>query len=176
MGEIKYSNAPEGVLAEITEKVGIAVRKGDFDEVVRLAKTAKEWEALVSLERQTNERKKGLIASLELGIDGSGRAQYQVELPTFDQHLTGKQWGKQSCARFVQRLANCNIALRRLAGNKYQTSAGRKVGIASAREGSTRADSWFLGLPDERPDVAVLLCETSDGRVLDFIFPPKFVT
>lgn len=50
----------------------------------------------------------------------------------------------------------------------YKTPEGTRVGMAFATE--RQENRWFLGLPEDRFDVAVLLCETSEGP-LPFVLP-----
>lgn len=51
----------------------------------------------------------------------------------------------------------------------YSTPSHLRVGLAASTEDENRPDRWFLGLPDEELDVAVLLCQATDGQLLDFV-------
>jgi hypothetical protein len=58
----------------------------------------------------------------------------------------------------------------------YKTHSGKIVGLPYARELPQKGPGrWFLGLPQQHFDFVVLLCETSQGELLDFVFPPDFV-
>src|SRR5262249_10174012 len=58
----------------------------------------------------------------------------------------------------------------------YKTKSGKIVGIPYAQEiPQKEPDRWFLGLPGQHFDIVVLLCEASNGELLDFVLPPEFV-
>jgi len=73
-------------------------------------------------------------------------------------------------------IQGCKLPLRQVKHRLYQTPSGSSVGIAYASENQDkRPDKWWLGLPDQRYDVVVLLCEKADGTLLDFVLPRSFL-
>jgi hypothetical protein len=87
--------------------------------------------------------------------------------------LSKKARGEMARRAWIQ---GCKLPLRHVKNRLYQTPSGSSVGIASATENEDkRPDRWWLGLPDQPYDVVVLLCEKSDGAVLDFVLPRSFL-
>ena len=56
-------------------------------------------------------------------------------------------------------------------GKQYQTASGQSVAVAFSHERLGAPWPWFLGLRNELPDVAVLLCKSHDGRLYDIVLP-----
>ena len=54
-------------------------------------------------------------------------------------------------------------------GVRYRSRRRNCVGIASATENEKYPNRWFLGLPPDKYDGFVLLCEDHEGRVHRFI-------
>jgi len=93
------------VLKEINQKVVAAATAADFDEVIRLAKAAKELQALKEQERLIHERKKGIIAALE----ESEAVNSVLTVATPPKTVSAQQRGKEARSTFVQCLANDGI-------------------------------------------------------------------
>ena len=75
--------------------------------------------------------------------------------------------------KFLDKLMTEGINLRRVRGKTiYQTNSGKLVGIAVATE--RQPDRWFLGLPENGFDHAVLLCQQESGEVMEIILPDEF--
>jgi hypothetical protein len=162
------------VFKEINERLATAAANGEFDEIMRLARAAKEWGTLEEQEKQIVERKKNLIVALQ---QNSGPT---IVHPAPDPKMPAgsispQQRGNGARAKFLQHLATQGVVLRRLGGKKYRTNSGLSVGIPYASELDIRPDSWFLGLADERFDIVVLLCDTASGEKLEFFLPTEFV-
>ena len=56
-------------------------------------------------------------------------------------------------------------------GTKYQTASGQSVVVKFSNERRGDPWPWFLGLRDELPDVAVLLCKSHEGTLHDIVLP-----
>jgi len=57
----------------------------------------------------------------------------------------------------------------------WETPSGQVVGIGYCSEHSGWSWPYFLGLPLRPMDVAVALCETAYGQLLDFVLPRDFL-
>ena len=90
--------------------------------------------------------------------------------------ISPKAKGKQMRISWLKTLQAKGILLRPARGSViYQSATQRVVGIATATERPVRPDKFFLGLPDQHYDVAVLLCEAQSGKLLDFVLPRNFL-
>lgn len=162
----------DDVLGEIRLRLDKALEDGNFDEIVRLGRIAKDWEGLMGQERQILERKNGLLAALRRSdTQEHDRPENHKEREV----ISPQQRGNSARAAFVKHLASESITLSKVAAKRYRTHSGLEVGIAYARELSVKPDFWFLGLADEHFDFVVLLCETASGQTLEFVIPPQVV-
>jgi len=73
---------------------------------------------------------------------------------------------------FLKRVSEVGVDLRHVRGSIYETQSGRKVGIAVATE--RKPDRWFLGLPLQSFDHAVLLCKRDTGDTFEICLPNNF--
>ena len=112
------------------------------------------------------------------------------EVPSFRQHITaqapgayphvpsprslGKKQGRTARQTWLAERAHEGTPLVRLRGRLYQNGNGKRIGISFANE-RPEGGKWWMGLPDEEYDVIVLLCRSSEGEVLDFLFPREFL-
>ena len=60
-------------------------------------------------------------------------------------------------------------------GKQYQTASGLSVAVAFSNERHGDPWPWFLGLRDELPDVAVLLCKSHEGKLYDIVLPASLL-
>jgi hypothetical protein len=87
------------------------------------------------------------------------------------------QKGEEARTEYANRLRERSIRLSRIDSRvKFRTDSGKIAGIPYASEKPRRPNRWFLGLPDQRFDFVILLCETDTGTLLDFVFTPNFVS
>ena len=79
---------------------------------------------------------------------------------------------------YVKKLGENGIRLKPTASRVvFKTDSGKTVGMPSATERPSPKEGWFMGLPNQRYDFIVLLCQTNNAEApLDFVFPPKFVS
>jgi hypothetical protein len=161
-------------LNEIRKKLAKAIHDGDFNEVVRLGRIAKDFDALQGQEKQLGERRRALIAAAA-GVDTTSQVISSKAAEPEGQAMSPQQRGNSARATFVQHLAKDNVLLRRAGGKRFRTQSGFEVGIAYASELEIRPDCWFLGLVDEHFDFIVLLCESSSSQMHEFIIPPTVV-
>jgi hypothetical protein len=90
--------------------------------------------------------------------------------------LSPKARGHHHRDNFVRMLQSRGVALQQVKGPIFRTAAGTRVGIAYAHEGNARnKDRWFLGLPENQFDHAMLLCEPEHGELMFFSLPTEFM-
>ncbi|MGH7890304.1 MAG: hypothetical protein ACRENF_07105 [Thermodesulfobacteriota bacterium] len=87
-------------------------------------------------------------------------------------HASGRGIGRTIRMDFLQKVSENGIHLRHIRGSIYETQSGHKVGIAVAQE--RKPDRWFLGLPLEGFDQAVLLCKRDTGDTVEICLPKNF--
>jgi len=74
---------------------------------------------------------------------------------------------------FLRKREAEGIALELIKGKTiFRTNSGETVGIAVATE--RQPNRWFLGLPENGFDHAVLLCQKENGEVIDVPLPHTF--
>jgi hypothetical protein len=80
---------------------------------------------------------------------------------------------------YVSRLSERGTRLSRPCRSRvvFRTEQGKIVGIPGAAETPRPPEGgWWLGLPNQRFDFIILLCQTGTGTPLDFVLPPAFVS
>lgn len=86
--------------------------------------------------------------------------------------VPGRGIGKEIRMDFLRKVYEQGIRLQQTRGSIYETTSGRKVGVAVATE--RKPDRWFLGLPVGL-DQAVLLCKHENGDVTVVCLPKDFL-
>ncbi|MGH9338979.1 MAG: hypothetical protein ACRD1R_05170 [Acidobacteriota bacterium] len=86
--------------------------------------------------------------------------------------VSGRGIGRTIRTDFLKRVSEDGVHLRHVRGSIYETQSGRKVGIAVATE--RKSDRWFLGLPLQGFDHAVLLCKPDTGNTIEICLPKNF--
>jgi hypothetical protein len=84
----------------------------------------------------------------------------------------GRGTGKTTRMAFLEKAYENGIDLQNIRGSIYQTKSGRRIGIAVATE--RKANRWFLGLPQNGFEDAVLLCKPDSGETIEIILPKDF--
>ena len=88
-------------------------------------------------------------------------------------HVTsGRGIGRSIRMDFLKKVTDKGIRLEHIRSSIYRTQSGRKIGIAVATE--RKPDRWFLGLPFESFDHAVLLCKTENHETIEVCLPKRF--
>lgn len=86
---------------------------------------------------------------------------------------SSRELGNKIRKEFLRKLEGENIRLQLIKGKTiYLTKSGKRVGIAVATE--RQPNRWFLGLPVDGFDHAVLLCQRKNGEVIEVALPEKF--
>ena len=149
-----------------------ALSQGRMDEVIKLAAAVQELD--------NASRAHALAAERVASALSVAPPQHTVVKPldrppqgATGATMTKNERGKACRETYIRELSTRGIRLFRVKGRIYETTSGRRVGIAYASE--VLADKWWMGLLDEKYDVVVLLCEPRSGNVLDFVLPTDFV-
>jgi hypothetical protein len=167
---------------EIFRRVAEAAKNGLTDQVARLANLAKSCDSAI-------ESMKGLEAEVERIREGLKNLEHPMtnrtvaaekplaHLPQKGSRKAGsRERGREIRDNWVGRaLRDYGVRLRRLGEVTYQTASGKMVAIPYASEAPERTYPWWLGLPDKQPYYAVLLCQTTDGRVFDFVLDNRCI-
>jgi len=100
--------------------------------------------------------------------DSKGQDDQEIE------SVRGKARGRECREAFVRREKRRGKNLEEVQGQIYRNGVGVRVGIAY---GKSKKDGtkWFLGLPENKFDEAVLLCELLGGKIQPFALPREFV-
>jgi len=169
---------------DIFARIADDAKKGLTEEVTRLATLAESCDVAL----QTASRLENEIDRIREELKNVGKP-YKVSvaqqtLPSSPNRSEkhSRKTGSRGRGREVRdawiakAMQNHGVRVRRLGEVTYETASGKRVGIPYASEAAHRTYPWWLGLPDEKPDYAVLLCETDSGEIADFIFPSDFVS
>jgi len=165
---------------EVLKKIAESAQQGKSEEVRAAAEKLDKIESLM-------ERYQGLLrdtAELETHDNRAKPVQKPMAYAgssrwsSEDQNLggagdeSGKGAGRAIRMVFLTRAERLGVHLAYVKGIVYATPTGRKVGIAAATE--RNADRWFLGLPSEGFDDAVLLCRPKTGDIVEIFLPKSF--
>jgi hypothetical protein len=170
-GRMKAIEQLKGLREKARQEMESAMKAGQMDGVIKFARIIKEADDALKASTLAVER---ISAQLESDDVSASTQAPRPQGPSSTADLPSrKARGKASRDEYLRRLLAKGINLSRLTGRTFQTSSGKRVGIAYASE--VVANKWWMGLPDEQYDVVILLCETSSGETLDFVLPPNFV-
>jgi hypothetical protein len=154
------------------QEMEAAMKAGHMDGVIKFARIIKEADEALNASKLVVER---IAAQLESDATApiAGGVSSAPRPSSTANSISRKERGKACRNEYLRRLLSKGINLSRLKGGRiFQSSSGKRVGIAYASEDGNK---WWMGLPDEHYDVVILLCETSSGETLDFVLPPIFV-
>jgi hypothetical protein len=151
--------------------IEVAAREGDAAAVLALQK---KLETIASLIRRQDEIDRTLAAfERELAAVPDTPVTTTEGLVCDDnREVSAKERGRRRRDDFVRTLASRGVVLHRLKGAIFRSPRGTRVGVAYNRE---KNDKWFLGLPEDGFEHAVLLCEERSGRVIHFSLPKEFM-
>jgi hypothetical protein len=100
-----------------------------------------------------------------------------IEIPPAPIGMSPVQRGQNARKAYVNELSERGILLSRASRRvEFKTRSGKIVGMPWAEEKLSKPKRWFLGLPDQHFDFVILLCQSSDGKLMDFVFPSDFVS
>ncbi len=164
-------------------KIADSAKKGLTDQVARLASLAKRCDSAIEtikgLEADVDHIKEELKKMEQpiVNVAGSTSSRSSIEARKQGSRKAGsRERGREVRDNWVgNALRNLGVRLRRLGEVTYQTPSGKTIGIPYASEAPERTYPWWLGLPDKQPYFVVLLCETTEGQVVDFVLDHRLV-
>ena len=158
-------------------KIAAAAQHGESQEVLAVSESLEKVESLIG-------RYEKLVRDISDLDTGGRKSQGLEDTPREGSILvndndfrtpvaiSGRGIGRTIRTDFLKKLAERGIHLRQIRGSIYATQARRKVGIAVATE--RKPDRWFLGLPLESFDHAVLLCKRDTGDTIEICLSKNF--
>ena len=158
------------IQSTLLDRLSSAVSNRDFAKIAELSGLAKECEAL-GIELASLYRRVKAAESVLDGSESKLTPPQKLTWSTSPLPLSAKAAAAQARDVWVARLRAQDVSLH---GHRtrFQTARGRSVAVAFANEGSgAKENRWFLGLPDERMEVGVLLCRSVADDLCDIVLP-----
>lgn len=169
------AKAPVAKLKDIQSllfnQISSAASNRDVAKVAELSSLARECE---TLETEIATFKRRAVEALKNALNGSGSLSTTFVKSTDSAEatiLSPKAVAAQVRNEWVAKLRMEEGISLHGHGKQYQTATGKSVAVAFSHERSGDPWPWFLGLRDELPDVAVLLCKAHEGRLYDIVLP-----
>jgi len=145
---------------------------------IRVIVSSRKLEQIESIMRRYDELTREVESMLAangspLYRDAASESPYpRTESLGEGKELSARELSEMKKREFVQR--HPSLGLRRVKGAIYRSSDEALAGIAYARE--VVKNKWFLGLPAKAFERAILLCESTTGRVTSVSLPKEFLT
>lgn len=153
--------------SDVMDKLAAAAQTRDLHAIKFWSQRAEEFQ---HLQQASTELEAG-IRQLRESINNRTVANATVS-PNLSPPVAASARAEGSAARrvWLSRVAAAGHTLRGK-GAKFQTEGGRIIRVAFANELPGYPNKWWLGLPDQPTDVAVLLCKDRRGHVIDVMLP-----
>jgi len=162
--------------AKLLKQIAGFAQRGNSQEVLVAGEKLKKVESLIDRHEkllrdvsdlENEDPRIQLLQSTRIG-NGLARSNGLRRLDV----ASGRGIGKEVRMDFLKKAAEQGIHLEHIRGSIYETKAGHKVGIAVATE--RNPDRWFLGLPINGFDHAVLLCKHDTGDTAEICLHKHF--
>lgn len=148
------------------EQISSAASNRDVAKVAELSGLAKECEK-IEVELTSLNRRVEAVKGFLKGPRSTSMTFAKFFSSLEDATPSGREVGKQARSEWIAGLPH-GISLNRH-GKQYQTARGQSVAVAFSNE--IPNNRWFLDLPEEPPEVAVLLCKSLAGEFHDIVLP-----
>ena len=152
----------------ILERVEHAARSGFARDVVDNSKLLEATEELLGSYDSVESRMREIITKV------NGGSPPPPIHPVVDQRLSAKAKGEERRKAFLADAKSHGIEITRIKGVRYRSPNHACIGIASASETDNYHNRWFLGLPPDRYNGFVLLCEDRTGQIHRFMAASSF--
>jgi hypothetical protein len=151
--------------SQTLERVRAAAQRGHADEVLTQGRTLSRIEELIKQHEALGAAVRALSGGSTNGQRSKTKAATAVEPAPRDSEpeMSPRQRGKYRRQELLTYLEQKGVHLKPFRGAIRRTRSGQRVGTAYASE--RRPDRWFLGLPEDEFDHAILLCEGKGGSV-----------
>lgn len=162
--------------AKLLKQIAESAQRGNSQEVLGAGERLKKIESLI-------DRHEKLLRDIS-DLDNEARRTHPLQNTRVGSRLvrgkdlrrldvaSGRGIGRTIRMDFLKKVSEEGIHLEHIKGSVYETELGHKVGIAVATE--RNPDRWFLGLPLEGFDHAVLLCKRDTGDTVEICLPKNF--
>lgn len=158
--------------SKILSKISFAASEGKTDLILLESARLERVEHLINQHRH-------IVSELEELKSDTGSNFLKEKIPEkrntsrLSTLASSRELGVRVRAMFVSKLEKEGINLQLIKGKSiYRTKSGKRVGIAVATE--RLPNRWFLGLPADGFDHAVLLCHNENKDLIEFPLSEKF--
>lgn len=164
------------IKSHLFNQISSAASNRDIAKVDALSSLAKECERLETKSETLETEITAFNRRVIEAVNGSGEVSTVSAKPTYSDS-TGvatpslKAIAAQERDKWVAKLQTKESISLHGHGKQYQTASGQSVAVAFSNERRGDPWPWFLGLRDELPDVAVLLCRSHEGTLYDIVLP-----
>lgn len=159
----------------ILSAISKAASEGETDAVLAESEKLEKIENLISRHNHIISE----FESLRSGTQGIAQKKTRriVDTPVGKsrsmQMVASRELGEKMRSEFLSKREAEGVPLQLVKGRAiFRTRSGKRVGLAVATE--RQPNRWFLGLPADGFDHAVLLCQREDGAVIDIPLPERF--
>jgi len=161
------------MLLKLKEKTLSAIQSaaasGDVSRIQAETARLSEIESLIQRQEAINQQLHLLSDTSSPPLISLRQAQISPPLGK----ISNRKRGAQRRDDFVQECESKGIRLTQRKGALYENSRGEVVGIAYASE--RKDNAWFLGLPSQEIQHAVLICEFNDDQLFTVCLPKQFM-
>ena len=160
---------------EILSVISKAASRGKTDLVLAESEKLEKIENLISRHAQIVSELEGLRSGKPQIPQQRTRRHVTgpVDSSRSKQMVSSRELGEKIRKEFIGKREAEGINLQLIKGKTiFRTRSGKRVGLAVATE--RQPNRWFLGLPADGFDHAVLLCQRESGEVIDIPLPDKF--
>jgi hypothetical protein len=142
----------------------------------------KRYEVLASEAREVIRRGREVLQPIAPTHSGNSKLtreefpEDELEANASGDDSGGKARGRECRGAYLRRESERGKPLKRVRGQQlFRNAEGVIVGIAYGGEKRKRKDTWFLGLPANEFNAAVLICECLSGKCEVFNLPSNFI-
>ena len=152
-GDMNTQAELQHIQSLLFKQISSAASKRDVSKVAELSGLAKECERIETELTSLNSRVEAVKSALN--DPRSPSTTFAKFFDSLEEDTpSSRKIGKQARSEWIAGLPH-GISLNRH-GKQYQTARGQSVAVAFSNE--IPDNRWFLDLPEEPPEVAVLLC------------------
>lgn len=164
------------IKSHLFNQISSAASNRDIAKVDALSRLAKECELLETKNETLETEITAFNRRVIEAVNGSGSLSKFSAKPTYSDSTEAptpslKAVAAQVRNEWVAKLRTKEGISLHGHGKQYQTASGQSVAVAFSHERPRDPWPWFLGLRDELPDVAVLLCKSYEGKLYDIVLP-----
>ena len=159
--------------SKLLKEISLAAQRGDSREVLVGGEKLRKIEDLI-IKCENLLRDISDLSTANLTIQPSLLEDRKSETgkDVRPAETAGRGIGRTIRQNFLKKASENELHLKHIKGSIYATQSRNKVGIAVATE--RNSGRWFLGLPLDGFDHAVLLCKPDLGEAVEICLPKSF--